>query len=147
MKTNELECTDLRIGNWIKYEDKPVQVVQLSSLMILCQRDENQFLVNCEPKVFQPIELTENVLLKIGFKNEKRMSSVLYYLDYEINEDEYIRVRYIMYNSKASPLLKITSPSPIIFENYELTKRGIKYLHQLQNAYFILTGEELEVEL
>ena len=32
MKTNELKCTDLRIGNWIKYEDKLVQVVQLSSL-------------------------------------------------------------------------------------------------------------------
>lgn len=142
MKTNEL-----RIGNWIKYEDKPVQVLQLSAMMIFCQRDENQFLVNCEPKVFQPIELTEEVLLKIGFKKETRMSSILYYLDYEINEDENIRVRYVIYNSNALPLLRITSPSPIILECYELTKRGIKYLHELQNIYYCLTGNELEVKL
>ena len=147
MKTNELKCTDLRIGNWIKYEDKLVQVVQLSSLMILCQRDENQFLVNCEPKVFQPIELTEEVLTKIGFEKEERMSNILYYLEYKINEDEYVYVRYVIYNSKALPLLRITSPSANIYESHELTKRGVKYLHQLQNAYFLLTNEELEIRL
>ena len=35
-----MKANDLRIGNWIRYEDKLVQVVQLPSLMILCQRDE-----------------------------------------------------------------------------------------------------------
>jgi hypothetical protein len=142
-----MEANELRIGNWIKYEDKLVQVVQLSSLMILCQRDENQFLVNCAPKEFQPIELTEEVLLKIGFKKDERMRSILYYLDYEINEDEYIRVRYVIYNLNTLPLLRITSPIPIILESCELTKLGIRYLHELQNAYYLLTNEELEVNL
>lgn len=32
-------------------------------------------------------------------------------------------------------------------DNEELFKHNIKYLHELQNAYYILTGKELEVKL
>ena len=142
-----MKVNDLRIGNWIKYEDKLVQVVQLSSLMILCQREENQFLVNCAPKEFQPIELTEEVLVKIGFKKEERITSNLYYLDFEENEDDITRVKYVIYNSNSLPLLKIITTKYNSFEGFELTKRGIKYLHELQNAYYLLTGQELNIEL
>lgn len=141
-----MKANELRIGNWIKYEDKLVQVVQLSSLMILCQRDENQFLVNCAPKVFQPIELTEELMLKIGFKKERQLISNLFYLDYETDVDNIIRVKYVIY-PKAPSLLKITTSQCGNYECFEFMKRGIRYLHQLQNAYYCLTGQELEVEL
>lgn len=141
-----MKANELRIGNWIKYEDKLVQVVQLSSLMMLCQRDENQFLVNCAPKVFQPIELTEELLLKIGFKKERQLISNLFYLDYETDVDNIIRVKYVMY-PKAPSLLKITTSQCENYECFEFMKRGIKYLHELQNAYYLLTGEELNIEL
>lgn len=141
-----MKVNDLRIGNWIKYEDKLVQVVQLSSLMILCQRDENQFLVNCAPEVFQPIELTEDILMKIGFKKERQLISYLFYLDYEIDKNNIIWVKYIIYPKDPSLLRIITSQSGN-YECFEFIKRGIRYLHELQNAYYLLTGEELEVEL
>lgn len=137
MKTNELKCTDLRIGNWIKYEDKLVQVVQLSSLMILCQRDENQFLVNCEPKVFQPIELTEEVLAKIGFKKNIIYGNVIEYFPID---DNLTRIFCI----KEKQNFKIQNVRKNITETIE---KHIKYLHQLQNAYYLLTNEELEVKL
>ena len=63
--------------------------------------------------------------------------------DIVTHEDDNICVRYIIYNSKVLPLLRITSPSPIV----ELMKRGIKYLHELQNIYYCLIGNELEVKL
>ena len=132
MKTNELKCTDLRIGNWIKYEDKLVQVVQLSSLMILCQRDENQFLVNCSPKVFQPIELTEEVLLKIGFEKfvkSFRMELSGCRLDYFIDKTLYIYKKHT---------------NCCLIKDLEIK---CEYIHQLQNSFFLLTGKELEVEL
>lgn len=132
MKTNELKCTDLRIGNWIKYEDKLVQVVQVSSLMILCQRDENQFLVNCAPKVFQPIELTKKVLFIVGFeKFEKsfRMELNGYRIDYDID--------------KTLRIYKIHTDCCFI-KDLEIK---CEYLHQLQNALYLLTNEELEVKL
>ena len=141
-----MKANDLRIGNWIRYENKLVQVVQLSSLMILCQRDENQFLVNHEPEIFQPIELTEEILLKIGFKKERQLLSYLFYLDYEIDKDNIILVKYIIY-PKAPSLLKIIASQGGNYECFEFIKRGIKYLHQLQNAYYCLTGQELKVKL
>lgn len=140
-----MKANDLRIGNWIKYEDKLVQVVQLSSLMILCQRDENQFLVNCEPKVFQPIELTEELLLKIGFelmntKNHKGFEMVR-----EIEEDVYEFLVFKIFSDNT--LLHMRKSKGGGFEYGEFTKRGIKYLHELQNAYFLLTNQEMEIEL
>ena len=132
MKTNELKCTDLRIGNLIKYEDKLVQVVQLSSLMILCQRDENQFLVNCAPKVFQPIELTEEVLLKIGFEKfvkSFRMELSECRLDYFINKSLYIYKKHT---------------NCCLIKDLEIK---CEFLHELQNAYYCLTGEDLNIEL
>lgn len=146
METNKLKCADLRIGNYLKYNYKIVEVFGLRPRYVEYY-DEDEFLVGDNPEYFEPIELTEEVLLKIGFKKEERISSILYYLDYEIDLDECIRVKYLIYDSKALPLLRITSPSAIIFESHELTKRGIKYLHQLQNSYYCLTGQELEVEL
>ena len=89
MKTN-----DLRIRNWIKYEDKLVQVVQLSSLMILCQRDENQFLVNCAPEVFDPIELTKEVLVKIGFEKCDARYVDIYKIERWIDEFNFISIDY-----------------------------------------------------
>lgn len=150
MKTNELKCTDLRIGNLIDYFGDIIKVDVIDCFdgkERVGGKTKDGEQVCDKPTYFDPIELTEELMLKIGFKKEERMSSVLYYLDYEINEDEYIRARYVIYNSKALPLLRITSPSPIIFEGNELTKRGIKYLHELQNAYHLLTNEELEVNL
>ena len=147
MKTNELS-TDLRIGNWIKYEDKLVQVVQLSSLMILCQKDENQFLVNCAPEVFQPIELTEEVLLKIGFKKvfQSKVTKGRFELNVDMGDNEFRNIVYHIYAS-GNTNLNITQRRCASLCDDSMDKSGIKYLHQLQNAYFILTGEELNIEL
>lgn len=131
MKVNEL-----RIGNWIKYKDKLMQVVQLSSLMILCQRDENQFLVNCAPKEFQPIELTEELMLKIGFKKDGN--------NYSLVCDD-IEVGF--YIDKFKQVLYINVSREKRFYKNELRSYDVKYLHQLQNAYYLLTNEELKVEL
>lgn len=140
MKTNEL-----RIGNYVNIEGDVVKVKEIYEKSI--HYTNGKYESYATEDFIQPIELTEEVLVKIGFKKETKMSRILYYLDYEINEDENIRARYVIYNSNALPLLRIILPSPIILECYELTKRGIKYLHELQNAYYLLTGQELNIEL
>jgi hypothetical protein len=144
-----MKANDLRIGNWVQYDGTFYQIESLTKVDAVVRREGTFDFGNRSIEKAQPIELTEEVLLKIGFKKDERMSSILYYLDYEINEDEdeYIRVRYVIYNLNTLPLLRITSPTPIILESCELTKRGIRYLHQLQNAYHLLTGQELEVNL
>lgn len=133
-----MKANELRIGNWIKYEDKLVQVVQLSSMMIFCQRDENQFLVNCAPEVFKPIELTEEVLLKIGFKKKN---------DCYILSNEYIFFVYYKDSFKQELLASVKRKGKYYYNTNELKNYDIRYLHELQNAYYLLTNEELKVEL
>ena len=130
MKTNEL-----RIGNWVKYEDKLVQVVQLSSLMILCQRDENQFLVNCAPEVFQPIELTEELLVTLLGKPRT-------------NGNKFDIYTIPTSGAEIQDRRKSALPTPTIcILKFGVHICNIKYLHQFQNAYYCLTGKELNIEL
>lgn len=142
MKTN-----DLRIGNWVKVNDP---IFGVNAYKVATIRDNGIITlsdnISCSVNNIEPIELTEEVLLKIGFKKERQLISNLFYLDYETDVDNIIRVKYVIY-PKAPSLLKITTSQWENYECFEFMKRGIKYLHELQNAYYCLTSEELEVEL
>lgn len=150
MKTNELKCPDLRIGNLIDYFG---DIIKVDVIEIFDGKErvggetKDGRRVFDKPTYFDPIELTEEVLEKICFEKEERPNSVIYYLDYDVDEDNRIRVRYVIYKSKSLSLLKIMASNDIIFETQEFSKRGVKYLHELQNAYFLLTNKELEIEL
>lgn len=78
-----------------------------------------------------PIPLTEEILLKCGFKKSKEG-----YWDNGVIEvgyttsDEYFQYEYLTGVG--------TSMTEMV---------NVKYLHQLQNLYFCLTGKELEVNL
>lgn len=69
MKTNKLKCPDLRIGNNLKYNNKIVKVFGLRPRYIEYY-DEDEFLVGDNPEYFEPIELTEELLVKIGFEEK-----------------------------------------------------------------------------
>lgn len=136
MKTNELKCTDLRIGNYLKYDDEIIQVSKLCKNYVEFY-DKYDLLIGDNPKYFQPIELTEEVLLKIGFKKNIIYGSVIEYFPID---DNLARI----YCTKEKQNFKIQ----IVRKNItETIVKYIKYLHQLQNAYYCLTGQELDVEL
>lgn len=132
MKVNELKCSDLRIGNYLKYNSKIVEVFGLRPRYIEYY-DEDEFLVGDNPEYFEPIELTEELLVKIGFeKFEKlfRMKLREFHLDY------FIVVGVLRIYKKITDCY--------FDKNLEIK---CEFLHQLQNAYYLLTNEELEVEL
>ena len=149
MKTNEL-----RLGNYILVDcvmfKEELKVTEIYPNGVFAKTkypdDDMPEIGFIKEEDIEPIELTEEVLLKIGFKKERQLISNLFYLDYETDVDNIIRVKYVIY-PKAPSLLKITTSQCGNYECFEFMKRGIKYLHELQNAYFILTGKELEVEL
>lgn len=74
------------------------------------------------------IPLTEDWLVKFGFKNEKLNRYRLGKLLIALESDSYKKGR-VYYNSWA------------------IKERKPKYVHSLQNLYFALTGKELEIEL
>ena len=126
-----LKNNELRIGNLVKWYDVS-KVLELHSeknkFDNVCIECEESFEWN-EYNKLEPIPLTEEWLLIFGFK--KRKNRHLFYWENKIVISEYKDE----------------------FENFFYPKTGydirfsneIKYVHQLQNLYFALTGAELTV--
>ena len=116
MKTNEL-----RIGNWVEHNQPKrgyYTTVQGST-----------FSVNVE-KLFKPIPLTEEWLLKFGFCDQ---NGYLIHLENELPID-------LVYKDG---VVSLEDSNELVTSTYFLNK--IKHVHQLQNLYFALTGEELTI--
>lgn len=117
-----MKANELRIGNLYEFKG------------CLCTININTFAeFNLHLKEFQPIPLTEEWLLKFGFDNNRRLylyGMADYFMSYDIMSDNSI----FIYNEVETA------------NNESLTMMGhIKYIHQLQNLYFALTGEELKI--
>jgi len=122
----------LRIGNYviINYGTDLVGYVNSISKDICSVKVDSAKLEATNPyEYIQPIPLTEEWLVKFGYNKrstyKKRINDKLYYTDKKTG----INIIYIG-------------------RGYKFTSgRGlIKYVHQLQNLYFALTGEELTIK-
>ncbi len=111
-----MKANELRIGNWVKHNVSG-NFFQFTSYNF---NDLCIVLSSNPPKdLIEPIPLTDEWLVKFGF--DKRFDVYQNHL--------------LLFNSE----LKNWSWSGIYI-------REIKYVHELQNLYFILTGEELELK-
>ena len=119
-----MESSELRLGNYVKMIDSECEVVNINHL---------SYMIKCEIKLishpFDPIPLTADWLLRLGFLEsqlEGSGESLALFGDVNIH----------YYNSKIYIELE-----------YEYAKlEYIKYVHQLQNLYFALVGEELTIK-
>ena len=117
--------TELRIGNWVKLKDQEVNThAQVEGLGNL-QHVAGQLWPIEE---LEPIPLTEEWLTRFGFKevgNNCWLVGNGFYIDFRKSHIEEGFVYWIDVNSN---------------DNFI----QIKHVHQLQNLYFALTGEELK---
>ena len=78
----------------------------------------------------KPIPITEECLIKFGFYETSRYGK---YLEFNINQEQSLRLPICKHSEK----------------DFWYVLRGsvkIQYVHQLQNLYFALTGEELTLK-
>jgi hypothetical protein len=117
-----MKANELRIGNWIMAFpiSFPQQVVD-----VMCDSVNTENGQGMHYGEIDPIPLTEEWLLKFGF---------IKYID----EDKFIHksLRY-------SDQFKLRDDGVLVFVSSEVYITDCKYIHQLQNLYFALTGEEL----
>lgn len=92
---------------------------------------------------YKPIELTEEWLLKFGFKKDG---------EYEHDYTEYYYSKSIIVGqSNHSERIRITLPNnhceigDMMDDMMYLMNTNINHVHQLQNLYYCLTGEELKI--
>jgi hypothetical protein len=120
MKTNEL-----RIGNYLNGKQGHVIVSEIrTNNSVKIHDNTSRFYVGI---CLIPIKITTEWLLKLGFEYNDNIG--LYQnggFDVDIEDDVYCH---------------------FYMNDYGDWYKYIEYVHQLQNLYFALTGEELTVEL
>jgi len=111
------------IGNWVN-EPFPMQVVSVFQDEIYCNFEGNEGDVfEFKNEDVKPIQLTPEVLEKCGFKKDRNGYSLddMYNLSFAITKNGDFLACFL---DRSLDLI-------------------IHHLHQLQNLYFALTGEEL----
>ena len=116
-----IQPQEIRIANYIEYNG---EIIKLDGSLLCCYiQNELEFPLN-------PIPLTEEILLKFGFKYREFLNDFFIKLDdHNILIAEKEVIWFAIYKCEENQ------------RKYFLTKRY--YAHQLQNLFFSLCGEEL----
>jgi len=126
-----MEAKELRIGNIIHQEasflfdrspEKTTTKAEYKEKDVIVT---SEVLLNFNERFYEPIPLTEEWLLKFGWK--------------EIDEKLYCR----RWRLKRVDIYKMVSGDYPFYFRYNQEDLQVKSVHQLQNLYFALTGEEL----
>lgn len=133
-----MKAQDLRIGNLIIIYSKEspaiseTHLVEPTTLMMLLNT------ISSRGMAFEPIQLTEEWLLKMGF------------LPSRLNIKNYFHPSTILFELRNVSVLdggfKIRIGVDEAF-SFKAISTEIQFVHQLQNLYFALTGEELDIKL
>lgn len=121
-----MKAEDLRIGNWIKQAFGYCQVRGTAKNAIWLNDEGGPVLIDSF-MLIEPIPITEDILLKCGFYQKNNLfilkDITLQLINCGTEIDNHLGFVLLGFNNE------------------------IKYVHQLQNLYFALTGEELIIEL
>jgi hypothetical protein len=116
---------ELRIGNLIYSGGVKFKVVGFFGGIVMCLADNMGY--NFSEFEIKPIEITPKILRKCGFVKKVAI---------------YENGKLLAFIGSEGVRIALNLEQ---FENPEL--RTIHYLHELQNLFFCLTGEELKIEL
>lgn len=128
-----MKASELRIGNLIMWDSEKTQIEIISEISkgAIGLESDTDFDTLTPIGLFKPIWLTEEWLMKLGFE--------------KLDENTAGCIWVIVRNDIVFDDLKITQWYKPNRPKFERRHFGIKYVHQLQNLYFALTGEELEI--
>jgi hypothetical protein len=126
-----MNAQELRIGNCVYQQDGQVRIIDGEDIHAMEMYPEHSLR-------FKPIPLTPEILEKCGFKTD-------IYLELA-NDDFALIYRREVKDKKWGDCLVFEGNGGYDYPG-DIPLWHIKYLHQLQNLYYALAGEELEIEL
>ena len=146
MKPNELRPNELRLNNYILYldefylvdgikyeENAPKEKYRVAFKTI----DGNGFNAKMSNWI-EPIPITENWLISFGFVICDKVNKGYYIL-----RDKYAKE--YLYCCAEEWDCTVALYSELLDKPVDFILKKINFVHQLQNLYFTLTGEELEL--
>ena len=135
-----MKANELRIGNIVTHDDYSGEIFEVISIlpnpdmrnsyMIDTRGGKNGTWVN-DISLVNPVPLTIKWLLKFGFIQDLE-EDVSYYAYAENCPYDRIEFNYLR-------------DCWVLRDNEGMYYEGPQYVHQLQNLYFAMTGEELEI--
>lgn len=117
-----MKVNDLMIGNYCAIDGHESRIIHIQEHYQWVQLEGNALMTNCN--LLNPIPITEDWLVKLGF--EKSLGCFITPIG-------------------SFNLQVIIWPTGLINWSINGFTSEIKYLHQLQNLYFVLTNNELKV--
>lgn len=132
---------ELIIGNLVYYTGKVVRVEQVTKHKIGYHTRANETRMNyarlCE---IEPIPITEEFLTKIGIILPGHKE---FYVMCRINGKNN-SIRLTRYFNLWNAEIFVSHPEVIMLEH---TIKGLRFVHELQNAYYLVDGKELEIKI
>jgi hypothetical protein len=127
-----LQAKELRIGNWVESANykKIKREIKDYSVEVIRAGDIHHLETFPNSKSIKPIPLTEEWLLKFGFLHSLRLDDFMF----KKGNDCF----------QIQPYKEGFSNS-VLYNDMEIVDR-LQHVHQLQNLYFALTGEELTID-
>ena len=128
-----LSAKDLRIGNYL-FMPFTSENVKVTGLALKEEKTQVMYIQSkfgtsqyfALPEQYSPIELTEELLLKIGFNEEGKIDNENYVFDVYFYD-----------------CWRIDFREKLGYGDTDINLTGYWKLHELQNLYFALTGSEL----
>jgi hypothetical protein len=125
-----MKNTELRIGNYVEIYGRVEKVVD-----VMCDSVNTFYIEGAHYGLVNPIPLTEELLEKLGFEKYEFFKTRFRYKKGVFEFRHGVDLLMIGRHEKA---MRCASCIGLFSDNYE-------YVHQLQNLYFALTGEELTI--
>lgn len=130
-----MKAIELRIGNWVKFKDGQggVRVCNIDERSIWTKGSLNTYRTFPFEK-YCGISLTEEILLSCGFDTNYKKG----YIGIDVNHTNFT----LTYPCVLGEWQKSFAYE---YETFNLPRfRELRYLHELQNLFFALTGQELD---
>lgn len=130
--TPEQKAEELKKSNWVLQNTGVFKKMLQVSVKDILHIDSGSMKA-------EPVELTPELLLKCGFESER----------YSFNNCVYKQIdnygTYLLGNKDGVIITKPFADCGDVFPNFDMGIE-IKFLHHLQNVYYTLSGQELEVK-
>jgi len=125
-----MSANELKIGNLVDLGNRIAKVIEINHLAcVVVDLEETQDTIEDYDRT-KPIPLTEEWLIKFGFSREVKVGS-------EMGTDG---VEFRVYHFD---VLTFNTNHGWWYKVQRINDTPLEYVHQLQNFYFAITGEEL----
>lgn len=137
-----IQANELRIGNLLKYGGIDTKITHLDIRYLAIKESLKK-----DTSIYQPILLTEEWLLKAGFVKYQWMNGYFINTIFGDLMIQFYKTEIHLFFTKISYDSQGMKFYGRKFINNKTSFTDCKYIHQLQNLYYCLCGEELTIKL